>query len=463
MTAQPRLGLLGLMLELYDRAVPDLKPQQEVFARELVTALESLGEVIWEGIAVTREEVDARLATMHAQGADLIVVVHFSYSPSLIALPGLLRSPLPIVLFNTQQLAAVDENFGYEGMLRNHGVHGQQDLANVLRRAGRAFGGVTGHYADPVALRELEDWVRAASALRRMRQAEIGRIGWAFQDMGDFGLDEAAFLSVVGPHVRQVPLDLLAEGLKLAPEDEVAALVAEYRALYAVAPDLTERELLASARSEWSLRRAVSLLKLDALSIHYEVLGQDPRFDALPFAAAARLIGEGLGFGGEGDPSSAAAVLLMHYLCDRATFSEVFTMDLAGGTLFMSHFAEGNPLLAKRDQPIQMVRREGWVGSGGVSASLAFTLEPGPVTMINLTVGPGGRFQLIATRGAAEPFLVLGQPTPHFKLRPQRPVAEFSNEYMLHGGSHHVAVAPGDHLGRVEKCARLMGVECTVL
>ena len=463
MPTQPRFGLLGLMLELYDRAVPDLKPQQEAFARELVSTLEGLGEVIWEGIAVTREEVDARLAAMQAQGADLVVVVHFSYAPSLIALPGLLRTPLPIVLFNTQQLAAVDENFGYEGMLRNHGVHGQQDLANVLRRAGRAFGGVTGYYADPAALRELEDWVRAASAVRRLRQAEVGRVGWAFQDMGDFGLDEAAFLSVVGPHVRQVPLDLLAEGLALAPDAEVAALVAEYRSQYAVAPDLSAAELAASARSEWALRRAVRLLKLDALSIHYEVLGQDPRFDALPFAAAARLIGEGLGFGGEGDATSAAAVLLMHYLCGCATFSEVFTMDLTGGTLFMSHFAEGNPLLAKHDQPVQMVRREGWVGSGGVSASLAFTLEPGPVTMVNLTVGPGGRFQLLATRGTAEAFLVPGQPTPHFKLRPERPVAEFSNEYMLHGGSHHVAVAPGDQLSRVEKCARLLGVEYCVL
>lgn len=459
MPTAPRVGLLGLMLELYDRALPDLKPEQEHFARELVGRLGEVGEVTWGGIAVTRAEVEARMAELRAADVDLVLVVHFSYSPSLIALPALARTDLPVVLFSTQELAGIDDSFGYEAMLKNHGVHGSQDLANVLRRAGKPFGAVTGHYQDPRALAEVADWAAAAATVRRLRQAEIGRVGWAFQDMGDFGLDETAFLTHVGPHVQQIPLDLLADGLLAAPATDVSDLVADYRARYEVSPELSEAELQASARAEWAMRRAIGELGLSGISLHYEVLGQDPRFDALPFAAAARLLAEGVSFGGEGDVVSSAAVLMMHHLCGLSTFSEMFTMDLTGGTIFMSHFAEGNPLMARPGEPVQMVRRDGWVGSGGVSASLAFTLADGPVTMTNLTVGPGGRFQLIATRGEAQSFLVPGQPTPHFRLRPERPVAEFCNEYLRHGGSHHVAVSPGDQLGRVRKCAELLGVQ----
>jgi L-arabinose isomerase len=277
--------------------------------------------------------------------------------------------------------------------------------------------------------------------------------------MGDFGLDETAFLAQVGPHVVQIPLEMLADRLAAAPEAEVAGIVADYRGSYEVAADLTEEDLRASARSEWALRRVVGEFGLSGFAIHYSVLGGDPRFGALPFAAAARLIGEGIGFGGEGDVTSAAAGYMLHCLCGLSTFSEMFTMDLAGGTIFMSHFAEGNPLMARQDEPIQMVRRDGWVGSGGVSASLAFTIEPGPVTMTNLTVGPGGRFQLIVTRGEAISFLVPGQPTPHFRLRPERPFREFLTAYAENGGSHHVAVAPGDQAGKACKCARLLGLE----
>lgn len=459
MPSVPRLGLLGLMLELYDRALPELKPQQEGFARELVEGLQTVGDVTWGGIAVTRAEVEERMAQFRAADVDLVLVVHLSYAPSLIALPALARTDLPVVLFSTQELAGIDDSFGYEAMLKNHGVHGAQDLANVLRRAGKPFGAVTGHYRDQRAMAEVAEWAAAASTVRKLRRAEIGRVGWPFQDMGDFGLDETAFLTQVGPHVRQVPLDLLADGVATAPASEVADLVADYRRSYEVAADLSDVELEASARAEWALRRAISQLGLSGISLHYEVLGQDPRFDALPFAAAARLLAEGVSFGGEGDVVSSAAVLMMHHLCGLSTFSEMFTLDFAGDTLFMSHFAEGNPLMARRDQPIQMVRRDGWVGSGGVSASLAFTLESGPATMVNLTVAPAGRFQLIATRGETQSFLVPGQPTPHFRLRPQRPVAEFCNDYLLHGGSHHVAVSPGDYLGRVRKCARLLGLD----
>jgi L-arabinose isomerase len=367
------------------------------------------------------------------------------------------------VLFNTQELAGIGEGFAEIDMLRNHGMHGQQDLANTLLRAGKPFGVVTGHWEDPATLAELEDWAIAAAAVNRLRKAQIGRVGWAFQDMGDFGLDETAFLMKIGPHVQQVPLDLLADGQAAAPAEEVAALVADYRQHYQVASALTDDELTASARAEWSLRRAVKELDLDGFSIHYEVLGQDPRFKALPFAAAARLLAEGIGFGGEGDVTSAAAVLMMHRLCGKSTFSEMFTMDLASGRIFMSHFAEGNPLMAKSDQPIQMVRRDGWVGSGGVSASLAFTFEPGPVTMVNLTVGSGGEFHLILTQGEAEAFLVPGQPTPRFLFKPQTPLKPFLSRYLELGGSHHVAVSPGDQTSRVLKAAKLMGLKVDVI
>lgn len=460
---KPRIGLLGLMLELYDRATPQLKPAEEQFAAKLTQKLSGVAEITWGGIAVTRPEVEARLADFRRADVDLIAVVHFSYSPSLIALPGLMRTDIPLVLLNTQELPAIGEGFSEDDMLRNHGMHGQQDLANTLVRMGKPFGVVTGHYGDPEMLNELADWAMAAQTAKALRQARLGRLGSPFQDMGDFGLDETQFLVQLGPHVQQISLGLLAELQENADPAAVANTVADYRKQYDISKELTEPELTASARIEVAVREAVRQLGLDGLSMHYEALGHDPRFKALPFAAAARLMAEGIAFGGEGDVTSSAAVLMMHHLCGLATFSEMFTMDFGGGTVFMSHFAESNPQMAQRGQKIQMVRREGWVGSGGVSASLAFTLEPGPMTLVNLTVGTGGELHLIATLGQGHDFLVPGQPTPHFRFEPHRPLKWFLSRYLELGGSHHVAISPDDQLSRVSKLAKIMDLRLDVI
>lgn len=444
MADTPSLGLLGLTLELYDQAAPELRPNRELFAGQLTRQLQKLGAVVYEGIANTREQVEARLAAFEQAAVDLIVVVHLSYAPSLIALPGLLRTTRPLLLLNTQELAGIDQSFSHVEMMANHGMHGQQDLANTLRRAGRPYAVVSGHWADQTMLGELGAWLQAAWAVGQLRQSRVGRVGWNFQDMGDFGLDETALMQQLGPQVMQVPLNLLADGAVQAPAGAVAETVADYRRCYALAPDVTDATLEASARAELAVRQALRDLNLQGFSVHYEVLGQDPRFTALPFAAAARLQAEGVGFGGEGDVTAAAAMRLLHLLGGQATFSEMFTMDFTGGTIFMSHFAEGNPTMADPAHPIQMVQRDGWVGSGGESASLAFTFRSGEITLCNLTTGPGGRLQMITTRGALESFLVPGQPTPHGLFRPARPLNDFLTAYLQHGGSHHVALVPGD-------------------
>ena len=101
-----------------------------------------------------------------------------SYSPSQVSLPALQRARLPIVIWNTQELFAVDQRYGPIELRNNHGVHGTQDLANVLLRAGIRFHYVTSHLNDPNGLDELNDFFAAAAAVRRLRGAKIGMLGY---------------------------------------------------------------------------------------------------------------------------------------------------------------------------------------------------------------------------------------------------------------------------------------------
>jgi L-arabinose isomerase len=458
---KPKIGLLGLMLELYDKSNPELRSEQEEFAEQLVGKLTETMEVKYCGIVNTRAGVDAAMAVFDAADVDLLIVVHFSYSPSLIAMAALIDCKLPIVLFNTQRKRGIDDTFCVKDVMQNHGMHGQQDLANVLVRNGRDFGVVTGYWQDEETLDELGEWAQAAVAAKRMRRTEVGLIGYPFQDMGDFGVDETTFMAQVGPHVQHIGLDELAEAMAEAPEAELAEIVASDRQHFEVTEKLTEAEHLASARSESALRKVVADRRLDAIAIHYEVLGADPRFTALPFTAVTKLITEGIGFGGEGDITSASCVTAMHYLTGLSTFTEMFCMDFIGGTVLMSHFAEGNLNFAA-DRP-KMIRREGWVGSGGVSSALAFSFTPGPVTMVNLTIGAGGKAKLIATTAQIQDYALPDGMTPHCRLKPDCDLRTFLDAYLHYGGSHHVALVEDNRLSLVEKFAGLMGLELAVI
>ncbi|MGQ9732969.1 MAG: hypothetical protein ACUVX8_17060, partial [Candidatus Zipacnadales bacterium] len=97
------------------------------------------------------------------------------------------------------------------------------------------------------------------------------------------------------------------------------------------------------------------------------------------------------------------------------------------------------------------------------SLSLAFANQPGPATLINLTVGCTGRFQLIAAETEVVDYVRPDFPNPHFKSRPSLPLNAFLSAYLEAGGSHHLAIANGHRLSLLAKAARLMAIDLITL
>ena len=137
---RPKVGLLGLTLAFYERKGSELREGRERFVRDrLLPALSKVADVRFDGACFTREAVQHAVDGFAADGCDAICIVLLTYSPSLIAAPALKQTPLPIVVWNTQELHAVDAGYGNAELSANHGVHGTHDLCNVLTRAGVGF------------------------------------------------------------------------------------------------------------------------------------------------------------------------------------------------------------------------------------------------------------------------------------------------------------------------------------
>lgn len=459
---KPKVGVLALTLELYESLAPDLRSQCENWlGNEALPALGAHAEVVFDRAVFRREDIDAQVASLEVAGCDALLVVLLTYSPSQLALPALQRTRLPVAIWNTQPLWGVDETFTPQQMSQNHGVHGTQDLANVLLRSGVDFHYVTSHLCDDNACEELGDFFAAAAAVRRLRHARLGLLGYPFPGMGDFAFDSTRLVATLGCELLNLPLEDCLTRAEAALAEDVSRLVAEYRAAYAVDKDITDADLAASARMELALRSLVDEHDLSALTYQFLAFGEDERSLTLPFLAASRLLAEGVGFGGEGDLVACAGTCLLNSLCPPATFSEIFTTDFAHNAVLMSHMGEANVAMARTDRPVPLRARAGQITrTREKQLALAMNLRPGPVTLAALTPGPGGRWRIIASRMTAPDTPALDLPAPHFKLEPDGgDIRDWLTAYATSAGPHHNAVCFGDGRPRLRLAAHLLDAE----
>ena len=459
---KPRIGLLALSLELYETLSPALRADRESWLRRAVLpALEPLAEVVFERAVYSREGVDAGVAALERAGVDALLVIHLCYSPSQIALPALKRTALPILLWNTQELQAVDGSYNGKALVANHGVHGTQDLANVLLRSGVRFEYVTSHLSDPDATGRLGDFFAAAAAVRRLRSARLGLLGYPFPGMGDFALDTTHMAATLGCGWTVLPMEEYILRAEAAAPNAVQALLAEYREKYAVSPEALDKDLEATARVEIALREMVAEKRLDALTYQFMAFGEDARTPTVPFVPACRLMAEGIGFGGEGDLIAAAGTAFLNWLHPPASFTEIFTIDFRGNSVLMSHMGEANAAMARKDRkPALAPRTSPITRTRHGQLSLAITFEPGPATLCALTLGPNNRWRLVASAVTVADFGPLAElRTPHFKVQPRNDVRDFLTAYAKAGGPHHSALCFGDARERLKLAAALLDAD----
>jgi L-arabinose isomerase len=458
--ARPRIGLLGIMQELYDEMLPGITERQSAFARELAGALSDVADVEFTGAARDRRQIEERLHELEATGVDGLLVVNLTYGPGMRVTRALTQSALPICLANVQPVAGVTAAWDMGDLTYNQGIHGLQDTANALVRAGRSFHVVTDDWRAPRFAEEIGVWARAAAAVTRWRQLKVAVFGYAMNGMGDIRVDVHALLRVLGPQVDALATGDLARAAAAVDPADVARLIAFEDARFEIDPRLGAEEREDHVRMQLGLEQLLRAGGYGAYSTHFGAIAEDGRFSRLPLAAASSLMAQGIGFGAEGDPLTAALMCAATDLFGETQFTEMYAMDFPTDSILMSHMGEGNWALAREDRPVKLIKRPLGIGGLADPPTFLFQYRTGPATLATLVSLGGEAFRLVVSEGEildTEELPALEMPYGHF--RPSSGVRDCMDAWLRLGGPHHQVLNPGHHAQTWRAFCALAGIE----
>ena len=269
-----KVGYMPLYIKLYDDTDPRLRDPMVRYMNTLVAMIESQGvEVIMaDEVCRIKEEFDRAAEKFNDADVDAVITQHLAYSPSLESIDALLSLKAPIIVFDTTpdyQLINVADH--YDGIMPNHGIHGVQDMCNLLKRNNKLYYICAGHALHSEVISEVVGLCRAAAVKHAFQTARIGSVGGSFVGMGDFLISDERYKTDIGAEVTYMTPDVIQKYLSMVTEQEIDEEISADHAKYTVEVTLQE-EYRAATRSGLAIRKWMETKNLNCCTVNFLTL-----------------------------------------------------------------------------------------------------------------------------------------------------------------------------------------------
>ena len=459
-----KVGFLPLYIKLYDDTDPKLRDPMVAHMEKLAAMLEAQGLELTrtEDVCCTKEQFEAAVSLFNTEDVAAVVTLHLAYSPSLESIDALLKLKAPIVVLDTTPdyeliRVAKTEN----RIMNNHGIHGVQDMCNMLKRNGKGYYICAGHAEHSNVIAEVAGMCRAAAVKKAYSTMKIGSVGGSFTGMGDFLISDERYKQDIGAEVTYMTPEAVKEYYAKVTDEEVAAEIAKDKETYDVDVSYTEEYKFAT-KSGLAIRKWMQDKGLGSVTVNFltlDICG----LPKMPFPECCKVLERGQGYAGEGDVLTAGLVGALFAAYPHTTFTEMFCPDWEKDVILMSHMGESNPNLAQWKPHVRNC--EFGYNSCGNTVGMYSCAKEGDVTLINLAP-MNDSFTLILCPGK---MLNVGLQDGAYSAatqgwyQPQWPIDEFLKAYSMEGGTHHCAMVYDAALEELEAFGQMMGFDVVVI
>ena len=448
-----KIGFLPLYVKLYDDGSPEIRPRINAFSEEIANKLQIDGEteVISADVCRLENEFEDAFALFKKEEVDCVVTLHLAYSPSLQSEKILKNTDLPIIILDTTPTFDYTDN-AENTLMYNHGIHGVQDMCNLLVRNNKRFFIEAGHYEKSDVVARVIKRAKGILAAKTFSSAKVGRIGGEFDGMGDFLLDDGVF-ETLGIERLELSQYEAKSYMQKVTDEEIDVLIEEDQGKYIV-QELKEDFYRNSIRGDLAVRKWIEDNNLTAFTANFMNIKSDFGLSGMPFAEANRAMERGIGYAGEGDFLTAALVGAFMSVSNETSFVEMFCPDWKNNMIFISHMGEMNTALAA-EKPKYMKKEMQF--SDIDTTWTCGTYKSGTATLVDIAPLGGSNFRIITS--------LVEMQVPecaNFKndttcgwFSPNSDISDFLENYSKLGGTHHLSLMYGDMRKTAETFAEL--------
>jgi len=428
--------------------------------------------VIFKPVLKTTEEIHALCQEANATKNCIgIITWMHTFSPAKMWIGGLKILQKPLLHLHTQfnrdiPWGEIDMDF----MNLNQSAHGDREFGFIMSRMRLERKVVVGHWQHEKVLHGISVWTRTAAAWYDWQGAKFVRFGDNMRYVAVTDGDKVEAEMKFGYSVNTHGVGDLVKVINDVPDANIDGLVKEYEERYNVVASLRKgadkhSSLRDAAKIEIGLRNFLEAGNFKGFTDTFEDLHGMVQ---LPGIASQRLMGEGYGFGGEGDWKTSALVRAM----------KVMGSGLPGGNSFMEdytyHFEPNNEMVLGShmleicesiavNKPSCEIHPLG-IGGKADPVRLVFNVAGGAALNASI-IDMGNRFRLLVNNVTAV--------TPKFDL-PKLPVArvlwkphpnmhDALAAWIYAGGAHHTCYSQNLTSEYLKDFAEMAGIEFVLI
>lgn len=465
-----RVGLFGIGLDTYWDQFEGLKDRLEGYTRFVADQLSRPDvEVVNLGVIDTPEKAMAAGHRFREADVDLIFLHVTTYALSSTVLPLVRRAKVPVIVLNLAPGPAI--NYASFNRLQDRtAMTGEwlawcsacpvPEIANVFARCRIPFFQVTGMlHDDPVAWGEITAWIDAARVAHIMEHNRLGLMGHYYGGMLDIYSDLTLQCATFGGHIEMVEVDELSDLRAAVTSSEIKDRIAHFSEVFDVQADCPPQELERAARTSVALDRLAEKHALGSLAYYYKGAGNPANEDTMSsiILGTSLLTAGGIPVAGEYEVKNVQAMKILDAFGVGGSFTEYYAVDFTDDVVLMGHDGPGHLMIAEGKTKVRPLNvYHGKIGKG---LSVEMSVKHGPVTLLSVLETPGGHLKLLAAEGdsVSGPILEIGNTNSRYRFSVG--ARRFIEEWNRQGPAHHCAIGVGHVAGKLDKLARLLGLE----
>lgn len=458
---KPKVGLLTTGLELYWSQFPGLREQALAMNEVMVKKLSEFSDVLQSGLVDTAEKSKHAAVFFKKSDIDILLVFPISYSTGMTVAPVARVVDVPVRILN----AHVDMTYDYatsdtKEYLYHEGPCCIPEFASVFVTMEKKFKVLTGCLSQESFWEQLRSDCVGAAAASAFAQLNFGVIGSTYTGMTDMPTDEHRLLKATGQLIIRPEIEEIEEAYLAVTDEQLKKMYKEFREYYDVADNVQDEHMTESAKIAIAYDRVIKKHKIDAFGFYW--WGKKPYMTELRAQAAlgvSRLTTMGIPGVTEGDLKTAMAMKILDLIGGGGMFLEFFATNFEENIVLVGHDGPCNTNVAASKPKLQLL--DVLHGKTGFGLGIDFHMNQGPCTLLNLSqFGTVTPFKLIYSIAEVVPGPILNIGNPNCRIKLEKSMQEFFNDWSQQGPNHHIALGVGDYSDEIEAFAERIGFEC---